>query len=74
MVNDWSYFHGMPRSQVHYQRFGTRAVPPRQYRFGGRRFMLGQGTGLGRGAGLTTGSGWIIGAVLLGLLILRSKK
>ena len=76
MVDDWSYRFGMPRSQVHYERFGTRAVPPRQYRFGGRRFLLGQETGLGQGrrAGLTGGSGWIIGAILLGLLILRSKK
>jgi len=76
MVDDWSYRFGRPRSQVHYDRFGTTAVPPRQYRFGGRRFLLGQGTGLGRGqrAGLTTDSGWIIGAILLGLLILGSKK
>jgi len=80
MVGDWSYYHAMPRSQVHAARFGTRIVPPRQYRFGGGRFLLGQGTGLGqrtprvRRAGLTGGSGWIIGAILLGLLILGSKK
>lgn len=62
-MSDYSWFYGKPRSQVHYERFGTTAVPPRKYlRGGGRRVAAGGGD-----AGLL---------VLLGLLALlwMSKK
>lgn len=67
-MSNWSWFYQRPRSEVHYAKYGTRAVPSRQYRFGGRRF-----TAAGQRMGLDTGSIWVVLAVL-GLLYLASKK
>jgi len=29
-MSDWSYRYGKPRSQVHYERYGTTSVPARR--------------------------------------------
>jgi len=62
MDNNFSYYYGMPRSQVHLDRYGTTAVPPRQYRMGGGR------------AGLEGESNWLLIAGALLLLYLITKK
>lgn len=34
MADDWSYKYGKPRSQVHYERYGSRSVPARKGKAG----------------------------------------
>ena len=59
-MSDWSYRKGMPRSQAHYEMYGTYNVPARR--------------GMG-GVALTNGNSswvWLLG--LVALLMLASKK
>jgi len=61
-MSDYSYYYGRPRSEVHLERYGTTAVPPRQYLRGGRR------------AGLEGESNWILIAGAFLLLYMITKK
>lgn len=69
MVNDWSYRYTRPRSEVHYERYGTTAVPP-------RRGLGGRYLGNPR-FNLNSSVNWVIfGAIAvgLGLVYLSSRK
>jgi len=63
-MSDWSYYYGMPRSQVHLERYGTPVTPPRQYRMGGGRARLET----------STGDLIVIGLILLGLYVITKKR
>ena len=65
MVNDWSYRYDKPRSEVHYERYGTTEVPARR------------GMGGNPGFNLNSSVNWVIVGALavgLGLVYFSSRK